>query len=104
MSSGTPNYNSLQADPQTRLELNLGIMAASIATLRPLFAGLEQSMVLLPSDNAQGRYRSDQPLVGHTKAGRKPTGILLSPMHITNRTDIEISRDFDPRLASGERV
>ena len=61
-------------------------------------------MVRLSSDNAQGCYRYDQPLVGHTKAGRKPTGILLSPMNITNRTDIEVSRDFDPRSGSEARV
>ena len=61
-------------------------------------------MVRLPSDNAQGRYRSDQPLVGDKKAGRKPTNILLSPMAITNRTDNDASRDFDARSGSEERV
>ena len=61
-------------------------------------------MIRLPSENAQGRYRSDQLLVGDTKAGRKPTGILLTPMTITNRTDIDASRDFDARSGSEERV
>ena len=72
LSSGTPNQNYYQADPQTRLELNLGIIAASIATLRPPFAGLEQSMVLLPSDSALqvrsiacGAYKGCQETDGH---------------------------------------
>ena len=63
-------------------------------------------MVRLPSDNMQRRYQPDQPLVGHsskaTKAGRKPTGILMSPMTIANPTDIEVTRDFE--TTSEERV
>lgn len=76
--------------------MNLGIIAASIATIRPLFANLG-TMVRISSDNTGGPYSSNQPLVRNpkaSKAGRNQTGILLSPMGTTKMADAEISQDF----------
>lgn len=76
--------------------MNLGIITASIATLRPLFANLG-SLIRVSSDTVQEPYASDRPFVRHSKAakaGRKLTGILLDPMGITKRTDLEITQNF----------
>lgn len=75
--------------------MNLGIIAATIATLRPLFVNIE-SMVRVSSDPARGPYASDRPLAwGHAKAakaGGKLTNILLNPRGITKTTDFEVMR------------
>lgn len=86
------------------LEMNLGIIAASIATLRPLFTNIE-SIVRVPSDTVRGPYSSDRPFVTRlkaAKAGGKLTGILLSPMGITKSTEVEVVRDNQD--TSEERV
>lgn len=74
--------------------MNLGIIAASIATLRPLFANLG-TMVRVHSDTPQEPYASDRPFAKNlkaSKAGRKVTSILLDPMSITKTTDVEVSQ------------
>ena len=75
--------------------MNLGIIAASVATLRPLFTNLGP-IVRVPSDTTRGPYDSTQPFVRKSeapKAGRKITDILLNPMGITKTTDVEVSQD-----------
>ena len=86
--------------------MNLGIIAASIATLRPLFANLEP-MVRVSSDTPQEPYASDRPFARNLKAsraGRKLTSILLDPLStsITKTTDVEVSqRSFRDTLEEG---
>ena len=83
-----------------RLEMNLGMIAASIATLRPLFASLGP-MARVPSDPVRGPYASDRPLVGNSKASkavRKLTDILLNPMGTTKTTDVEITQTIAEAL------
>ena len=75
--------------------MNLGIIAASIATLRPLFANLGAGRI--SSDTTRGPYASNRPLVRDLKAPNalgKLTGILLNPMGITKTTDVEVTQDF----------
>ena len=77
--------------------MNLGIIAASIATLRPLFANLGP-MVRVPSDTPRETYASDRPFARNlkaSKAGRRLTSILLDPMSITKTTDVEVSQQSD---------
>ncbi len=84
--------------------MNLGIIAASIATLRPFFTNLE-SMVQGASYTARSPNASKQPLVSITKAskaGRKLTGISLTPTGTTESTNIDASHVFSE--ASEERV
>ena len=76
--------------------MNLGIIAASIATLRPLFANLG-SVVRVPSDTIRGPYSPDRPFLTHSNAsgpGRKSKGIVLNPMGITKTTDFDIERKY----------
>ena len=87
-----------------RLEMNLGIIAASIATIRPLFVNLG-SMVRVASDPTREPYDSDRPFFRDPKASKASTklrGILLNPTGITKTTDVEVSQEI--RQASGERV
>ncbi|KAL8693260.1 MAG: hypothetical protein Q9224_003788, partial [Gallowayella concinna] len=77
------------------LEMNLGIVAASIATLRPLFVNLEP-MVRIASDPTRGPNASNQPFVrrlGASMAGAKLRGILLSSMGSTKTTDVDVTQD-----------
>lgn len=74
--------------------MNLGIIAASIATLRPLFANLGP-MARFSSDPVRSPYALDRPLVKNAKASkavRNLTDILLNPMGITKTTDVEASQ------------
>ena len=74
--------------------MNLGIIAASIATLRPLFANLGP-MIRVASDTPREPYASDQPFARNqkaSKAGRKLTSILMDPMSITKTTDVDVSQ------------
>ncbi|KAL8952924.1 MAG: hypothetical protein Q9222_001183 [Ikaeria aurantiellina] len=74
------------------LEMNLGIVAASVATLRPLFSNLGP-MVRVASDANQGQYASGQPFFRKaSKAGSKLRSIPLNPTGITKTTDIDVSR------------
>lgn len=85
--------------------MNLGIIAASIATLRPLFTNLGGPTGRVSPDTIQGPYDSDQPFMAHSKAvraGRKLTDILLKPMGITKTTDVEVTEKV--RGGSEERV
>ncbi|KAL9102530.1 MAG: hypothetical protein Q9163_002339 [Psora crenata] len=77
------------------LEMNLGIIAASIATIRPLFVNLGP-MVRVSSDNNGGPYSSSRPLVKNSKASKagRNLGIVLNPMGTTKTMDTEISQDF----------
>ena len=79
-----------------RLEMNLGIIAASIATIRPLFANLGPSG-RGSSDLLGAPYASNGPFVKiskASKAGRKLTDILLNPTGTTKTPDAEMSQDL----------
>ena len=89
--------------------MNLGIIAASIAACRPLFANLG-SVARAPSDTIRGPYASDRPFLGHSNASGpagKPKDIVLSPMGITKTTNVDIRRKSEKGAeedASPERV
>ena len=75
--------------------MNLGIIAASIATLRPLFVNLGP-MVQIGSDTTRGPYASDRLFAKKSKsssAGTRLRGILLSPMGSTKTNEAEFSKD-----------
>ncbi|KAL9030590.1 MAG: hypothetical protein Q9196_001296 [Gyalolechia fulgens] len=75
------------------LEMNLGIIAATIPTLRPLFANVE-SMVRVASDPTQGPYASDRPFwrnMKESKAGSTLTTLPLHTMGITKSTDVDVT-------------
>ena len=77
--------------------MNLGIIAASIPTLRPLFANLEP-MVRVASDTNQGLYASDRPFLRNLnkpKASSMLTDIPLNPIGITKTTGVDVSRDLE---------
>ncbi|KAM0801139.1 hypothetical protein BDR22DRAFT_888807 [Usnea florida] len=93
-SSADFTYNDSTNAVFAILEMNLGIIAASIATLRPLFASLGP-MVRVPSDTPPERYASDRPFAKNpkaSKAGRQPTSIPLDPMNVTKTSDVEVSQ------------
>lgn len=76
------------------LEQNLGIIAASIATVRPLFANLGP-IVQVSSETIRGPYASDRPFLGHLNvpgAGGMPKSIALSPMRINQATNVDLLR------------
>ena len=76
--------------------MNLGIIAASIATLRPLFVNLEP-MARITSDTARGPYTSNRLLVKHpkmSKIGTPLSGVMLSPLGSTKSTDVEALKDY----------
>ncbi|KAF6229440.1 hypothetical protein HO133_007556 [Letharia lupina] len=76
------------------LEQNLGIIAASIATVRPLFANLGP-IVQVSSETVRGPYASDRPFLGYSNvpgAGGMPKSIALSPMRITQATNVDLLR------------
>ncbi|KAL8810003.1 MAG: hypothetical protein Q9200_002923 [Gallowayella weberi] len=78
------------------LEMNLGIIAASIATIRPLFVNLGP-MVRITSNSSPGPDAMNSPFFRNakaTKAGEKLRGILLSSMGSTKTTDVEFSQDL----------
>lgn len=84
--------------------MNLGMIAASIAPLRPLFANLGP-MVRVSFDAVRDPYTSDRPFVRNSKASkatRKLTDILLNPMGITKTTDVDVTQTT--REGSEERV
>lgn len=89
--------------------MNLGVIAASIATLRPLFVNLG-SAVRAPSDTIRGPYSSERPFLVHSNSSgpaRNPRGIVLSPMGITKTTDFDIMRKYQgpaEEEATDERV
>ena len=81
---------------KARLEMNLGIIAASIATLRPLFVNLGP-MVRVTSDTPRWPYASNQPFAKFAKASKTGTGLtgtLLSPMGSTKTNDLEAEQDI----------
>lgn len=81
---------------KVRLEMNLGIIAASIATLRPLFVNLGPMARRIP-DNSRWPYASNRPFAKISKgakAGSRGSGTLLSPMGSTKTNDLEASQDI----------
>ncbi|KAL8682688.1 MAG: hypothetical protein Q9186_001284 [Xanthomendoza sp. 1 TL-2023] len=93
--SADVTYDNLINVVTAVLEMNLGIVAASIATLRPLFVNLEP-MVRIASDPTRGPNASNQPFVrrlGASMAGAKLRGILLSSMGSTKTTDVDVTQD-----------
>lgn len=77
--------------------MNLGIIAASIAPLRPLFVNLGP-MVQIPSDTNLGLHTSNRPFLKIPKAfkpGSKLSGIPLDSMGIKETTDSAASQGFE---------
>ena len=76
--------------------MNLGIITASIAPLRPLFVNLGP-MDRVSSDKSRWLNTSDRPFAKMSKAskaGIKPSGILLSSMDSTKTNNVDVSQDI----------
>ena len=76
--------------------MNLGIIAASIATLRPLFVNLGP-MVRVTPDTTRWPYAANRPFAKFSKASKAGpglTGTLFSPMGSTKTDDLEVSKEI----------
>lgn len=74
--------------------MNLGIIAASIPTLRPFFVNIEP-MVRVASDTTEGPHASDRPFwrnLKELKAGSKLINIPLNALGTTKSTDADVTR------------
>lgn len=75
--------------------MNLGIIAASIAPLRPLFVNLDPMVRLASDPNNRGLYNSDQPILKGSKESKlrsKLKGIPLDSLGIRTTTDSDVSQ------------
>lgn len=80
-----------------RLEMNLGIIAASIAPLRPLFVNLDP-MIRIASDINQGPHASDRPFLRRPKVarlGHKQMGIPLESVGERGTIDCDVVQGLE---------
>lgn len=75
--------------------MNLGIIAASIAPVRPLFVNLERT-AQVPSETVRGPYASNRPFLNHLNASgaaAKPAAIVLGQVGITETLNVDTFRN-----------